>query len=109
MLDNEPTRRSEPRKIVDEYYSVEFSVSGVELSYQFKIWNMSTRGVCLVVRPDSDLLRHIKVGDTIHMKYYKSDASKPSEFIWTQIKHITKDEAGKFKNHYLIGLSVEEN
>ncbi len=108
MAGAEATRRSEPRKIVDEYYSVEFSVSGAELSYQFRIWNVSTRGVCLVVRPDSDLLRHLKVGDMIHMKYYKADASKPSEFMWTQIKHITKDEAGKFKNHYLVGLSVSE-
>jgi hypothetical protein len=109
MADNESTRRSEPRRIIDEYYSVEFSVSGGEFSYQFKIWNMSTHGVCLVVRPDSELLKHIKVGDTIHMKYYKSDASKPSEFIWTQIKHITKDEKGRFRNHYLIGLRVAEN
>jgi len=108
MVTDEATRRSEPRKIVDEYYSVEFSVSGVDLSYQFKIWNVSPRGVCLLVRSDSDLLNHIKVGDMIHMKYYKSDASKPTEFIWTQIKHITKDESGKFKNHYLVGLSVEE-
>jgi hypothetical protein len=108
MASAEATRRSEPRKTVEEYYSVEFSVNGVEISYQFKIWNVSTRGVCLVVRADSDLLRHLKVGDMIHMKYYKADASKPSEFMWTQIKHITKDEAGKFKNHYLVGLLVAE-
>ena len=56
----ETERRIEPRRIVDEYYSVEFSISGIEMTYQFKIWNISTKGLCLLVRPESDILRHLK-------------------------------------------------
>jgi len=104
----ETDRRIEPRRIVDEYYSVEFSISGIEMTYQFKIWNISTKGLCLVVRPESDILRHLKVGETIQMKFYREIASKPADFINTKIYHITKDDTGKFRDHYLIGLGIAQ-
>ncbi len=109
MVSAEAERRSEPRRVVDDYYSVEFSVAGIEVVYQFKIWNVSSRGMCLLVRQNSDILRHLRVGDTIEMKFYKSDATKPSEYIKMQISHITKDEVGKFKDHFLVGLCVAQN
>ena len=105
----ETDRRTESRRIVDEYYSVEFSISGIEMTYQFKIWNISTKGLCLVVRPESDILRHLKVGETIQMKFYREIASKPADFINTKICHITKDDTGKFRDHYLIGLGLAQN
>ena len=105
----ETERRSEPRKILDEYYSVEFSVSGVEMTYQFKIWNISTKGMCLLVRPDSDILTHLRVGETMQMKFYRDNASKPADVIRTTIHHITKDDTGKFRDHYLIGLSMAQD
>ncbi len=109
MGSTEAERRSEPRTTVDEYYSVEFSVSGIEMTYQFKIWNISTKGMCLLVRPDSDILRYLKVGDTIQMKFYRSEASKPTDFIRTKISHITKDDKGKFRGHYLVGLGIDHH
>ena len=104
----ETDRRIEPRRIVDEYYSVEFSISGIEMTYQFKIWDISTKGLCLVVRSESDILRHLKVGETIQMKFYREIASKPADFINTKICHITKDDTGKFRDHYLIGLGLAQ-
>jgi hypothetical protein len=108
MGSTEPERRIEHRRIVDEYYSVEFSISGIEMTYQFKIWNISTKGLCLLVRPESDILRRLKVGETIQMKFYRDDASKPADFINTKIYHITKDDTGKFRGHYLIGLGIAQ-
>ena len=108
MGSSETDRRTESRRIVDEYYSVEFSLSGIEMTYQFKIWNISTKGLCLVVRPESELLRHLKAGETIQMKFYREIASKPADFINTKIHHITKDDTGKFRGHYLIGLGIAQ-
>ena len=102
-------RRSEPRSIIDQYYSVEFSLSGCSFVYQFKIWNISTKGMCVLVKEDSDLLNHVKVGDILNLKYYPDDSSQPGELLETEIKHITKDEQGRFKGVYLVGLSILEN
>jgi hypothetical protein len=100
-------RRSEPRTITDRYYSVEFSKSGLDFVYQFKIWNMSSRGMCILVRQDSIVLDHLQVGDVLKMKYYTAESSSPTEYLKTKIKHITKDEKGRFRDHFWVGLSIE--
>ena len=102
-------RRSEPRSIVDKYYSVEFSLRDCAYVYQFKIWNLSSKGICVLVKEDSELLKHLKVGDRVKLKYCATDSLKPIEFLNTEIKHITKDERGRFKGVYLVGLSILEN
>ena len=106
MAHNLKERRSEPRSIIDKYYSVEFSLSGCSFVYQFKIWNISSKGICVLVKEDSGLLTHLKVGDILKLKYYPADSSQPSELLETEIKHITKDEQGRFKGVYLFGLSI---
>jgi hypothetical protein len=101
-------RRSEPRTKADLYYSVEFSVPAVTYAYQFKIWDLSSEGICVVVKDDSDLLKHLKVGDVLNMKYYSTDSSSQTQYLKTEIKHITKDEQGRFKGHTLVGLLILE-
>jgi hypothetical protein len=104
-------RRSEPRFPASQYYSVEFSINGLTMSYQFKIWNMASQSMCVLVREDSEILPRIKVGDILDMRYYTGSSSSPSEDLKTEIRHITKDDDGRFKGHYLVGLSIvsEEN
>ena len=109
MADNIHERRSEPRSIIDRYYSVEFSLSGCSFVYQFKIWNISTKGICVLVKEGSDLLNYVKVGDVVNLRYYPTDSSRPSELLKTEIKHITRDEQGRLKGVYLVGLSILEN
>jgi hypothetical protein len=99
-------RRAEPRIEVDQYHSVEFSVNGLKFSYQFKIWNVASSSMCVMVREDSDLLARLKVGDVLNMKYYSNKLSSPFEHYETEIRHITKDDNGKFRGHYMIGLSI---
>lgn len=99
-------KRSESRTTVDKYYSLEFSKEGMGSVYQFKIWNLSAKGMCVLVKEDSELLEYLEVGEVMDMKYYSSDASKPTEYLKTEIKHITKDDEGQFKGHFLIGLSI---
>jgi hypothetical protein len=102
-------KRSESREIVDRFYSVEFSLKGMDFVYQFKIWNMSTKGMCVLIKEDSAVLKHLKEGDVMDMKYYSSDALSPAEHLQTEIRHITKDEEGRFKGHVLVGLSIVGN
>ncbi len=109
MTEKAVEKRSEPRKIEDKYYSVEFSIQDLDFSYQFKIWNISSKGICVVVKEDSDLLNHVKVGQVLDLKYSTTHSSHPVENLKTEIKHISKDEEGRFKGLYLIGLSILES
>lgn len=106
MAENPIERRSETRSIIDQYYSVEFSISGIAFVYQFKIWDISSKGICVLVKEDSGLLNHLNIGDILNLKYYKTDSSKSSEYLKTEIRHITKDDTGRFKKLYLVGLSI---
>ena len=101
-------KRREPRKIIDEYYSVEFATSDMEVTHQFKLWNLSPRGMCIMAREESSILNHLKVGDILNMRYYKTDLPQPSDYTKTEIRHITREEEGRFKGHYLIGLAIYE-
>ncbi len=101
-------KRREPRKIIDEYYSVEFSTTEIDVTHQFKLWNLSPRGICIMAREESSILKHLKVGDILNMRYYKTDLPEPSDYTKTEIRHITREEEGRFKGHYLIGLAIHE-
>ena len=102
-------KRSEPREILDKFYSVEFALKGIDFVYQFKIWNISSKGMCVLIKEDSDVLKHLKAGDIVDMKYYTSDSLAPTEHLQTEIRHITKDDEGRFKGHCLVGLSILGN
>lgn len=108
MISDRNEKRHEPRTKVDQYDSVELSIPDASLRYQFRIWNLSSRGICIVVKKDSDLLKHLEVGNILNMKYYPADLSDPTEYLKTQIKHITKGKRGRFRNHVLVGLFILE-
>ena len=101
-------RRSEPRKMIDKYFRVEFSKSGLTHFYNFKLRDISSKGMCILVKEGSDVLKSLKVGDILDMKYYTEEhSSQPNQFK-TKIKYITKDHQEGFKGHCLVGLSIIE-
>ena len=99
-------RRADVRTIADHYYSVEFTLPGLAPVYQFKLWNLSKKGMCILVKEDSAVVNHLSVGDKLSMKYYLSSAIGATEMLTTEIKHVTKNDQGRFKGHYLVGLSI---
>ena len=99
-------KRTEPRRAPDKYHSVEIPVKGLPCTYQFKIWDRSSKGLCVAVREDSEFLKYLKVGDVFDMKYYGEDPREAAECLKTEVRHITKDEEGRFKGHYLVGISI---
>ena len=108
MSRDDTEKRSEPRSIVNEYYSVEFSVGDIPFLFHFKIWDVSSKGMCVLVKEGSDVLKHLKVGDLVDMRYYRPDSLKPTDSFKTRIRHITKENNGPLSGHYLIGLSIPE-
>ena len=102
-------KRAEPRTIVNEYYSVDLSVENESFLYQFKIWDVSSKGMCLLLKEGSAAMKHLNVGDEIKMKYYKANSKSPGEYLRTEIRHITKHEEGQFKGHHLVGIQILED
>jgi len=103
-----PDRRPESRTILDRYYSVEFRLQHTGNVYQFKLRDMSSKGLGILVNKDSAVLKHVKVGDTVDMKYIPPELTGSSESLKTQIAHITQKDEEPFKGHFLIGLLITE-
>jgi len=101
-------RRPESRTILDRYYSVEFQLQETGNVYQFKLRDMSSKGLGILVNKDSAVLKHLKVGDTVNMKYIPPESAGSSESLKTQIAHITQKDEEPFKGHFLLGLLIKE-
>ena len=106
MASNLVLIKSEPKKEVDRSYRAEFSVDGLHIAYQFRIWNKSSNYMCFLVKENSGLVSQLKVGDLLNLKCYYTDAYYPSEYLETAIQHITKKDEGRFKGHYVVGLEI---
>jgi hypothetical protein len=89
-----------------QYHSVEFSVDGLYYLYQFKIQNLTESSIGVLIRENSEIMCLLKVGDIIKMKYYPKDFFIPAELLDTEIRYITKENQGRFRGHYLIGLAL---
>ena len=106
METKQTERRSEQRNITDLYYSVEFSIKGLNYIYQFKLRNISQKGMCIIVKENSPVLQHIKINDLLDMKYYSVETTDKTNKIITKIKHITNYAQGRFNGHSLVGLEI---
>ena len=105
---NDQDRRSTERTAQDRYYSVQFSVKDLAYIFQFKIRDVSEQGLCILVDEKSEVLKHLKPGDVIEMKYYLSESMGITEAFKTEIRHVTKDADNRFKGHYQVGLLILE-
>lgn len=99
--------RSEPRKMLKKYHSVQFMLGKVGPAYMFKLRDLSSQGLCILVRQDSAVLKVLKVGDVMEMEFFLPDARIPAEQLHTKIRHITPpEEDNLFKGHSRVGLSI---
>ena len=113
MSDDTPTnpleeKRSEQRDIVDQPYSVEINLGRPIPVYQMKLRDISGHGSCILVKEDSSILDHLMVGQNLKMKYWTDSRSESMGYLRAQVIHISKPEEAQFKNHYSIGLLIEE-
>jgi hypothetical protein len=110
MMQNNEGPNSWNRKIwqrlrPNEFYSVEFKVSGLPYLFQFKIWNTPTKQMFIMVKESSYILKRLKEGESFNMNYYNSVSKYPIA-LKTKIDSISKEKDGRFKNHYLVGLKI---
>lgn len=104
-------QRIAPRNYLDIFYSVEItfiSNDNTSQCYQFKLRNVSSSGMCVLVSEKSEVMNYLKTGDTLNIKYCPIDSTHPQENIKTEIKHITyiPKKGGTGNGHYYVGLSI---
>ncbi|QTA85591.1 PilZ domain-containing protein [Desulfonema magnum] len=101
-------KRVEPRTIIEQYYSVQFSIEEVGSVYQFILQDISPGGLCILIKEDSVILNYLKIGDVLRMKYYPIELLSQTDFIKTEIRHITKKKTGRFRGYLAVGLKILE-
>lgn len=85
---------------------VELFVDGLNSIYQFKLWGNALTSMFVLVKEGSEILGQLDVGKTVKMTYYDNDGSTSSGPLETKIKYINKVSEGRFKGHYLTGLTL---
>jgi len=101
--------RSEPRTILDQYSSVEFSLSKKDPIFQFRVRDISPSGSGVLVNEGSTALKCLKVGQVLDMKYNPEKPDGSPEQIETEIRHITRIADGPYRGHYLVGLRIKND
>ena len=94
------------RYILDNYYSVQFSLNDMGPIYLFKLRNITLNGPCILVREDSSIFKQLEVGDILDMKFNPMELSVPNKRLKTKI--ISKNSHDLFTGHSLVGLSIIE-
>jgi len=108
MSESKTERRGETRHPGKDFYGVEFSLPHIEYVHQFGLWNLSNQGLCILVRPDSRILEALSVGLILDMKFYGPEDASVPRTLKAEIRHITRAEEGRFRNHVLVGVSILE-
>ena len=99
--------RSEPRTILDQYRSVEFSLSKKDPIFQFRVRDISPSGMGILVNEGSKAFQYLKVGQVLLMKYNPENPDGSPEQMETEIRHITRVADGRYRGHYLVGLRIK--
>ena len=88
------------------YYSVEFSLKGLENAYLFRLRGTNSDNKCVLIREDSRMLSLLKIGDVLPLKFNFKNSSCLSEYLNTAIQFIIKQDDGRFKGHYFVGFEI---
>ena len=98
-------RRFESREAPQKLHSVELKLPGLPI-YLFKLKDISPMGACFLVKENSAILKNIHAGQKLNIRYHFEDESIQPKVFKSQIKHLTKLEDGRYKDHYLVGLLI---
>lgn len=93
---------------LEQYYSVEIPIHRVNTVYQFNIWETEYMSLSILINKYSDLIKWIKTGDRLKMRYFSHDPQNPCQDLYTEFIYIEKQDHGRLRGHYLAGLEIME-
>jgi hypothetical protein len=74
--------------------------------YQFKVRKISGNRGCVLVKEESSILKKLKTGQKLKMKYWLGENLGATKIWNVQIMHITKQIHGSLKGHFVVGFSI---
>jgi len=98
--------RSDSRNILNQYYSVQFVVNDRGPAYLFKLRDISSKGLCILVKEDSFVLDQLQVGDILNMEFNQPEPLNSSRSLKTQV--TSKYPHYHIAGHVLVELSIVE-
>jgi hypothetical protein len=103
-----PERRREPRGLAEKYVSVEFCLGPLDPVFLFRIRDESASGLGILVKEGSEALKHLRVGNVLNIICRGPRTFESLAHMKARVMHITKNDDGQFKGHYLVGLAIIE-
>ena len=94
----------EIRGWAQRFQSVELFIEGVECPHQFPIWEREPATMFVLVKQNSEILGHLRVGDVMDMKYYTEDSFCRTRTMETEISHMSREDEGRFQGQPLHGF-----
>jgi hypothetical protein len=88
-------------------HRVEIKLVG-EPIYQFKVTDISARGVGLVVNKTSRFLKLAKVGQVLDVHFLSPRGVEPNGPYRVEVRHITDTEHGQYKGVCRVGVRILE-
>jgi hypothetical protein len=84
---------------------VEIKLSGAP-RYQLKIRDLSENGVGIIVKPDSPILKLIKLGQELNVSLISVGVSAgPWGKYQSTVEHISEVKEGPYHGNVIVGLS----
>ena len=99
-------RRTKPRSTKLPAHRVEIKFPSVPV-YQLKVRDVSPNGAGIIVRADSKFLTMVEIGQELNVNFLApADDPTLSGHYKLRIEHISELEKGRFKGHYVVGISI---
>jgi hypothetical protein len=98
-------KRKEKRERPKKYHSVEMKLSSLPI-YLFKLKDISPHGACFLVKDGSAILKHLRVGLKMNMRYHSEEELEPADVFKSEVKYVTKYDDKTHKGHYLVGILI---
>ena len=99
--------RDQVREAASEWASIEFKPSERALDFCCRIRDFSSSGLGMLVSKESEVIKHIKVGDTFPVRYHEGRATPEPMNLKVRISHITRADDGR-EDYMIVGLSILE-
>jgi hypothetical protein len=107
-LNKSAGNKHESINLLDKYFSVQFSIGSMEPTYLFKLRYDSLNGLFILVGEDSAVMKHLKTGVIVDMKYNTVESSNSTKPLKTLIRDISKIPQRGLMNHFFVGLYIIE-
>ncbi len=92
--------------LLDRFFSVEVRPNSLLPFYKFKLKRNSSDGAFIMVKEGSAILSFLEAGQELNINYFSAEKSDLGTRLKTKINYVIKKVQGRFKGHYVIGLST---